>query len=471
MSKEISINIILNKKIKRENNLISNSQLNESTPIKRIQSINIRNSIFNFDDLKGNEKNNILKIKQPEKSKTIKSIENNIKYVKCNYNSINVLSYECKKILNIPKEIIKNNNKHKLLLRLIYYNKKSIFIIGYWNNILIYEIVNNDIFFVCSFFEKKLNEHIENIFILKENNLSNKLQFFIIVKNLGLIYELDLKDYKLNVVKDNIILYQLEEYIKNYKFKLINNKLIIYNDNYISIYNIADNQFKELNIINMEAYENIYFTKKLTEDLLIINTDQKLYLFDSIKDKLLFVIETELRLYWTKILILKNNQFLLYSGLDIYVYDFDFKTKKENGKLNRKLKIKNIKFIHKIKQLSNEDLIINYNFHNILVYDIKKNIEKYRINEKLEIYSLINNYIIFDEIEPNIIAYKNNLYQINFLNAIKGEILGYFNEGNDISIKIMKKIKLDFVDSNSNKNILKNLYFIITNKTAFILYK
>ena len=221
----------------------------------------------------------------------------------------------------------------------------------------------------------------------------------------------------------------------------------------------------------MAAYENIYFIKKLTEDLLIINTDQKLYLFDSIKDKLLFVIETELRLYWTKILILKNNQFLLYSGLDIYVYDFDFKTKKENGKLNRKLKIKNIKFIHKIKQLSNEDLIINYNFHNILVYDIKKNIEKYRINEKLEIYSLINNYILFDEIEPNIIAYKNNLYQINFLNAIKGEILGYFNEGNDISIKIMKKIKLDFIDSNSNKNILKNLYFIITNKTAFILYK
>ena len=35
----------------------------------------------------------------------------------------------------------------------------------------------------------------------------------------------------------------------------------------------------------------------------------------------------------------------------------------------------------------------------------------------------------------------------------------------------MKKIKLDFIDSNSNKNILKNLYFIITNKTAFILYK
>ena len=474
MSKGQPIEKILNKKISRTNNSSSNIQLKESSPIKMIESINIKNSVFSFVDHKESNKKKILKIDKPVKSNIIKFIEkSNIKYTKCTYNSNKNFSIKCKKVLIIPKEVIKNNNKQKLFLRLINYKQKKIFILGYWNNILIYEIVNNDIFFVCSFFENKLNEPIGKIYLLKEDNLTNKIQLFIIVKNQGLIYEIDLKDYKLNVIKDNIILYQQDEYIINYRFNLINyNKLIIYNDNSSLIYNIEDNKFKKLDIINMEEYENINYIKKFTNDIFIINSDKKLYLYDSINDTLLFIIETELRFYWTKTLLLKNNQFLLYSSSDIYVYDFDYITKKDNGILNRKLSIKNIKDIYKIKQLSNEDLLINYRFNNILVYDMRKNIEKYRINNLPGIYSLIgDNHIIFEEIEPNIIIYNNNLYKINFFNAIKGETLGYFMEGNDITIKSLKKIKIHFIDAIYHQNNFSKIYFMITNKNAFILYK
>ena len=312
MSKGQPIEKILNKKISRTNNSSSNIQLNESSQTKIIESINIKNSLFSLVDPKESNKKIILKICKPVKSNIIKLIEKSkIKYTKCTFNSINNFLCKCKQVLIIPKEIIRNNNKQKLLLRLIYYKQKKIFILGYWNNILIYEIVNDDIFLVCSFFENKLNEPIRKIFLLKEDNLSNKIQFFIIVKNQGLIYEIDLKDYKLNVIKDNIILYQQDECIKNYRFKLINyNKLIMYNDNSVLIYNTEGNKFKKLDIINMEEYENINYIKKFTNDIFIINSDKKLYLFDSINDTLLFIIETELRFYWTKTLLLKNNKFL-----------------------------------------------------------------------------------------------------------------------------------------------------------------
>jgi hypothetical protein len=278
MSKGQPIEKILNKKISRTNNSSSNMQLNESSPIKTIESINIKNSVFSLVDPKEINKNKILKLDKPVKSHIVKFIEkSNIKYTKCAYNSIKNFSIKCKQVLIIPKEVIKNNNKQKLLLRLINYKQKKIFILGYWNNILIYEIVNDDIFLVCSFFENKLNDPIGKIYLLKENNLTNKIQFFIIVKNQGLIYEIDLKDYKLNVIKDNIILYQQDEYTRNYRFKLINyNKLIIYNDNSVLIYNIEDNKFKKLDIINMEEYENINYIKKFTKDIFIINSDKKL---------------------------------------------------------------------------------------------------------------------------------------------------------------------------------------------------
>jgi hypothetical protein len=67
---------------------------------------------------------------------------------------------------------------------------------------------------------------------------------------------------------------------------------------------------------------------------------------------------------------------------------------------------------------------------------------------------------------------KKNLSEINFINISKGEVLGKFEEGKNIIIKCFKKIKYDFCQQLNNiNNNNKKLYFILTTKNAFILYK
>ena len=461
---------LLNKKIKRNN--ISNSNINEKSENSNGLIIDIKNSLLSIEDLKGNEKNKVLKLNKNKKSEIIKEMERSkIKYTKSKYTISNEVLYKCKKLNNYSTEIIKDQKNCNLLLRLINYNQKNIFFVGYYY-LLVYEMFDNDLYLINIFFDKNKDDGIDNIYLLKGDSLSNIIQFFIRIKNKGFLYEFDLKSYKLNLVRDNIILYN--EFYFGYKFKFFNdkNKLMIYNDHYLMIYNIIENQFKKLQINTLEEYENIHDVKLLTKDIYIINSDKKLFIFDSFTDSLLFTVETDLRIYWTKILLLINKQFLLYSSTDIVIYDFDYISKSENAKMNRKVKINNIKNIKKIKQLKNKDLIINYYFYNILIYDLKKDIVKYKIiNDKIKIdYS--NYYCSFlEEVEPNIIAYKNKFCQINFINITKGEILGAFKEENNITIKKFKKINVDYLGIFPKQNNNKMIYFIITNKSAFIIYK
>ena len=459
------------KKIKRKK--ISLNKHNKNNSIKTDLIIDIKNSIFSFKNLKGHDKDDILKLNKIKKSKIFKKIEKSqIKYTKINYISSNKISFECKKISHIPPELIDKNKKHKFFLRLLEYNKKKFLLIGYTDNILIYEIINDNLYYISSFFEQNVEEKISKIILLNENYLTNKIQFFIIIKNKGLLYEFDLKDYKFKTLNENIILFKIEDYSKNYRFKYINNnKLIIYNDYNAIIYNIINNIYKQLQL-NLDEYENIHICQKLINDLFIINSDKKLYIIDSLSESLLYKINTELHFYWIKILLLKNKQFLLYSNSDIDIYDFDYITKTEYPKLNGKLKLNNIKYIQKIKQITNEDLIISYNFYNLLIYDLKKKLTKYQIiNSNPQGNYLNHYYIILEEIEPNIIAIKKNLYQLNFFNAIKGELLGYFKEEEYI-IKAFKQIRLNSIGIfNNENNDKKKFYFILTDKNVFILYK
>ena len=117
--------------------------------------IDIKNSPFSFDDIANDEKDKILQLNKNKKTELIKKIEKSqIKYMKCNYACKNELSYECKKLIDIPENIIEPNNKIKLFLRLINYNKKNIFFFGYSHNLLIYEIFDNNIYTIYSVFQQ-----------------------------------------------------------------------------------------------------------------------------------------------------------------------------------------------------------------------------------------------------------------------------------------------------------------------------
>ena len=465
---------LLNQKTKRS----KSSKLDKNSIGKNL-IINIDNSIFNFEDLKGKKKGKILTLNSNKKLKSIKDIEKSeIKYTKANFNSINEISYECKKIINLPLNLfIRNHLNQKLFLRLINYNNKTLFFFGFFENLLIYEIKDNDsIYSIKHFFEEKIAQNITKIILLNEIILSNKILLFFIIKNIGLLYEFDLKDYT-SELKRKICFYENDCNHKNYYFKYINNnKLAIYNDNEFTIYNINNNEYKKIDII-LKEYEIINSCQKLTNNIFIINTDNKLFIIDSMTDSLLYTIETELHFYWVKILPLKNNQFLLYSSCEIEIYDFDYQFKKESPKFNRNLDIRNLKYIHKVKQITNGDLFIIYGSFNLLVYNLEKNIVKYQIKNSYPKgnYFSTNYDGILEEMEPNIIAFKSNMNKINIINGIKGEFLGSLKEENDLGINsfiiIFKKIKfksLGNIIPDNNNNIF---YLILTRNTAYFLYK
>ena len=163
MSKEKTPHF-LHKKIKRKNN--PSSKINEKFSKDNDIIIDIKNSLLSFEDLKGKEKNEILKLNKIKKSSLIEKLEKSkITYNKNDYYFINEINYEIKKIINYPSEIVENNSKYKLLLiRLINYNNKKVFLIGYWNNILIYEIFDNNIYFITSLFDQKIDENVKKIF-------------------------------------------------------------------------------------------------------------------------------------------------------------------------------------------------------------------------------------------------------------------------------------------------------------------
>ena len=463
-----SPNKLLNKK--RKKNI---SKIFIKKPFKRNKNItiNIKNSIYSFENLQENETNEIFKKKKFRKSNIVKKIEKSkISYAKCNYNSINEISYKCKKLINIPKQLYEYQNLSKslLFLRLIHYKQKTILFIGYIGDLLIYEIFEENIYLISSFNEKKKIKEITNIFLLDDNNLSNKLKFFFIINNKGILCEFSLKDYIFNIVEERIL---YEEGNAVYIFKNINNnKLFMYNYTNSYIYNIINNKKKILTILQVDRFNNIQNCQKLKENLYIIILDDKLFIFNSLTDSLLCPIETELHFYWKKVLPLKDNQFLFYSSLAISIFDFNYEAK-ESPKLNRKLQLNNIMNIKKIKQVTNGDLVINYNFYNLVIYDLKKNIIKYRIiGQKVDGNTILHYFSIIKEIEPNIIAYKKNLNQINFLNIVKGENIGNFSEENN-NILVFKKIKVNSIENDENNHNGEIFYFILTNNSSFIIYK
>jgi len=282
------------------------------------------------------------------------------------------------------------------------------------------------------------------------------------------LWEFNLKDYTLKNLKENIL---FDKGNTSYNFKYIkNNKILIYNYNCCFIYNINNNE-KKILILKMDDYNNIQNCKKLKENIYIILSDKILFIFNSLTDSLLYTVEKELHFYWVKVLPLKDNQFLLYTSSDISVFDFNYQINNKAPKLNRKLQLNNIKHIRKIKQVNNGDLVIYYNFYNLAIYDLKKNIIKYHImGQKVEGNTIFHYSCIIKEIEPNVIAYKKNLNQINFINIVKGENLGNFSvEYNNILA--LKKIKVNSIENFENDNNGKIFYFILTNNSSFIIYK
>ena len=457
-------NKLLNKKRKKN---ISKKFFKKTVGRNKNLTINIKNSLYSFENLHEDDNKEIFKKNKVKRSNIVNNIEKSKRnYVNCNYNSINEFSFKYKKFLNVPKNIYEYHNCSKYFLRLVYYKKKTILFLGYLNNLLIYEIFDDNIYLITSFFKEKNEKEITNIFLL-ENNLSNKLKFFFIIENKGILWEFSLKDYTFNILKENIL---IDKEKSTYNFKYINNnKLLIYSCSSYFIYNIINNEKKILDL-KMDEFNNIQNCQKLKDNLYIIISDHQLFIFNSLTDSLLYTIETDLHFYWVKILPLKENQFLLYSSLDINVFDFNYQSNNEVPKLNRKLQLNNIKYIKKIKQITNGDLVINYNFYNLVIYDLKKNIIKYHIiGQKVEKITLLHYSYIIKEIEPNIIAYKKNLNQINFVNIVKGENLGNFSELNN-NILVFKKIKVNSIENYENNNG-KIFYFVLTNNSSFIIYK
>ena len=460
-------NNLLNKKRKKN---ISKKFIKKTSKRNKDLTINIKNSIYSFENLQEKEKNEIFKINKVRKSKIVKNIDKSkISYVKCNYNSINEFSYRYKKLINVPKQFYEYQNFARFLifLRMVHYKKKTILFLGYIDNLLIYEIFDDNIYLISLFFKENNKKEIANIFFL-EDNLSNMLKFFFIINNKGILYEFSLKDYIFNVLKE-IKLFDKANVTYNFK-NINNNKILIYNYAHSFIYNIINNEKKTLNL-KIDNFNNIQNCQKLKENLYIITSDNKLFIFNSLTDSLLYTIETELHFYWVKVVSLKDNQFLLYSSSDINIFDFNYQNSNEAPKLNRKFQLNNIKHIKKIKQVTNGDLVINYNFYNLVIYDLKKNIIKYHImGAKVEGNTILHYSYIIKEIEPNVIAYKKNLKQINFINIIKGENLGNFSEENN-NILAFKKIKINSIEISENHNNDKIFYFILTNNSSFIIYK
>ena len=118
---------------------------------------------------------------------------------------------------------------------MVYYKKKIILFFGYLNKLLIYEIFDDNIYLISSIFKENNKKEISNIFLL-EDNLSNKLKFFFIIKTKGILWEFSLKDYTFNILKENIL---FDKGNVTYNFKYINNnKILIYNYTCSFIYNI-----------------------------------------------------------------------------------------------------------------------------------------------------------------------------------------------------------------------------------------
>ena len=416
-----------------------------------------------------NNTHNYFRQVNPIKSEIIEKMEKSgINYGKCLFNNSNI-KYKIEKIkLNIPI-IPKICSKPILFVNLIYYNNKCYFFIGHSFNLLVFEIKGNDSLFISSIFEINpndsfLEDKIDKIYLLNENDLSNKIQFVIIGKIVS-IYEFNFLEggfmNKKNIFFDDF-------FSNNIKYKLIKytTKLIIYDEKNMEIYDLIDSKNTNLEITLGDSDDNIKIIQNFPNNLIFIITDKFLIIFDIISESIIHKISKKLQFGLEKILLLNNTQFLLYSDSTVTIYNYDLNKKMSLPQVDKKLNLSNIKNINKILQIKNNDLIIFYESFNFAVFDMKYNFIKYKKLGK-ELNYICNN-LFPKEIQPNILAYKTDLYNINFIDIIKGEILGTFGI-NKNNILTFKKIKEYYITEETNKNNNKIYYFILAGKSCYIL--
>jgi hypothetical protein len=278
------------------------------------------------------------------------------------------------------------------------------------------------------------------------------------------VYEFNFQK-KVFINRKNIILNDLSGTIYQYKLIKYSSKLITYDDRNVKIYDMIDSKYMDLEISLGELDDNIKKVQNFPNNLIIIITDKYLIIFDTITETIIHKISKKLQFGWEKILILKNNQFLLYNNSNAILYDYDFTKKYGLPQESKNFGFNNIKNINKILQVKNGDLIIFYECFNFAVFDMKYNFIKYKkIGKDL---NYVCNDLFPKEINPNIIAYKTDLYNIGFFDIIKGENLGSFGikKNNILSFKKIKKYYI-FDENNNNDKIY---YFIFAGKSGYIL--
>jgi len=452
--------MFLQKKVKR-NNFPNEVSIKEDNII-----IDINNSNLSLKPL--NNSNNFFKGINIKKSSIVEKMENSEKnYGKCAFNNSDI-NYKIEKInLDIPI-IPKICSKPILFANLIYFNNICFFFVGHNFNLLVYEIKGNDSFFLSSIFEINQNDSliedkIDNIYLLNENNLSNQIYYAIIGKIMN-VYEFNFQE-KVFINRKNIILNDISGTIYQYKLIKYSSKLITYDDRNVKIYDMIDSKYMDLEISLGELDDNIKKVQNFPNNLIIIITDKYLIIFDTITETIIHKISKKLQFGWEKILILKNNQFLLYNNSNAILYDYDFTKKFGLPQESKNLGFNNIKNINKILQVKNGDLIIFYECFNFAVFDMKYNFIKYKkIGKDL---NYVCNDLFPKEINPNIIAYKTDLYNIGFFDIIKGENLGSFGIKKN-NILSFKKIKKYYISDGNNDND-KIYYFIFAGKSGYIL--
>ena len=452
---------ILNKKVTRKNFQKELTKTEGDIIIDLDKSdisivINESNNLHNYFKPINTKKSSIME--QIEKSKTI--------YGKCPFNN-SIINYKIEKInLDIPI-IPKFYSKPILFISLIYYNNKCLFFIGHSFNLLVYELRGNDLFFLASVFNINQNflfrDKIDKIYLLNENNLSGKINFLIIDKKIHM-YEYNFQEkmfrYRKTIFFDNDS--------SCYKYKLIksSSKLIIYDEKNIKIHDMIDTDYINLEISLGESDDNIKIIENFSNNLYIIITDKYLFIFDAITESIIHKIPKKLQFGSEKIQLLNNNQFLLYSDSSAVIYDYDFNKKMEKPEINKELDLNNIKNIKKILQMQKGDLVIFYDCFNYAVFDMKYNFIKFKkLGKEL---NYVCNDLFPKEIKSNIIAYKTDLYNINFVDVIKGEVLGSFGIKKN-NILCFKKIKKYYISPERDQTNNSMHYFILAGKDSYIL--
>lgn len=462
----MKISKLLNKKVSKKNFKKESSKKNDNIIIsieKSEENTNINPNINN-----PNISYNYFKTINTKKSLFIENIEKSeIIYDKCPFNN-QQMNYNIQKInLNIPT-ISKNSSKPILFVGIINYKNNNFFFLGHSFNLLVYELKGNDLFFISSAFnidqtDTLFMDKIDKIYLLNEDCLSEKINFLIIDKKIHM-YEFNFREkifkYKKTIFFDN-------DSICN-KYKLIKNssKLIIYDEKDIKIKDMINNKYMDLEISLGESDDNIKVIQNFSNNLYIIITDKYLLIFDIIKESVIHKIPKKLQFGFEKILLLKNSKFLLYNDLSAIIYDYNFDKKMEKPQINKELDLNNIKNIKKIIQVKNDNLVIFYDFFNFAVFNLKYNYITFKkIGKDLNYFC---NNIFPKEIQPNIIVYKTDLYNVNFVDVIKGEVLGTFGIKKN-NILSFKKIKKYYISSEMKEKFEKIYYFILAGKESYIL--